>query len=83
MNGDLPVSRDTFITEDDPKRFRMHLFDTLEFMVKQQDGSVTQCDKRFKKLEGQKAINTAVAAGGGVFGGIVAVMGKWFFFKGG
>ena len=34
-----------------------------------------ECDKRFCKIERQKRVNTAVAAGGGFIGGVVAVAG--------
>ena len=81
MNGKLPVSRDTFVTEENPVTHKKHLYDTLEFMVRQQGAFIEKCDGKFQKMEGRKIINTAAAAGGGFFGGVAAVVGKWFIFK--
>jgi len=35
--------------------------------------------QRFKKLENRKKINTAASFGGGVVGGIIAIIGKNLF----
>ena len=72
MNGDLPTSRDTFITEDDPKRFKMHLYDILAHMTKQQQRCVDQCDRRFTRLENRKKVDTGIASALGLLGGFLS-----------
>ena len=39
------------------------------------------CDGRFVKLEKRKNKDSAIAGGGGLFGGILAIIGKWYLFK--
>ncbi len=76
MNG-LPVEKDTFIDADD-KTYRSLEYDMLKHIWKSTRGQ----DERIKKLESRKRMDTTVAAGTGILGGAMALMGKWFFFRG-
>jgi len=40
-----------------------------------------QCEARFTKLEKCKIVNTAAAFSGGLFGGILTILGKMVFWK--
>lgn len=44
--------------------------------------AVQEMDKRVKKLERRKVYDKVASACGGIFGGVLAIMGKWFFFRG-
>lgn len=43
---------------------------------------ILDTNERVKKLETRKKFDTAVSGTGGLIGGILAMIGKWFFFKG-
>ena len=85
MNG---YTKDTFKTASTETKLNI-LFDcllTLNRTVENQSMVVCPaqqkaCDERFKKMEKLKWWNPVASATGGVFGGILAVIGKWFFFK--
>lgn len=40
------------------------------------------CGKRFDKLERRRKWNTAESFGGGILGGIMAIIGSWAFWRG-
>ena len=44
--------------------------------------AVQEMDKRVKDLEKRPLIDKALSFSGGVVGGIGAIAGKWFFFRG-
>ena len=57
------------------------LFDYIHAIYEKSCVDDDALDKRVTVLENRKRFDTVAATGGGVFGGILAVMGKWFFFK--
>ena len=44
------------------------------------NGQFGLCDKRFKKLERRKVVDTGAAAGGGIIGGIMTVLAYFKFW---
>lgn len=75
MNG-FPVEKDTYVGAEGKTRRELQ-YDMFHHIWE----SARAQDRRVAKLERAKWWNTAASAVGGVFGGIIAVMGKWFFFK--
>ena len=73
MNGKYEIDENTFkaMSGDDQAWIMFTTFNEYRVTM----------ETRVKKLEKAKWWNTAASAVGGVFGGIIAVIGKWFFFK--
>jgi len=44
-------------------------------------GQFSHCDRRFKKIENRKLVNTVASAGGGFVGGFTALIAKILFWK--
>lgn len=75
MNGKYEIDEQTFREMPGDKQ-NWIMFQTFnEYRV--------TTDGRIKKLEKRKHVDTGVAATTGVLGGALALIGKWFFFKGG
>ena len=85
MNG---YTKDTFKAASTETKLNI-LFDcmlTLNRNVENHSSMVCPaqqqaCNERFQKIEKLKWWNPVAAGVGGVFGGILGFMGKWFFFK--
>ena len=73
INGDIPLGLGVlYETQLEMQEF---LKETIEKMDKRFEvGS-----QRFKKLENRKRLNTAASFGGGIVGGIIAIIGKNLF----
>ncbi len=74
MNGKYEIDEQTYRDMPVDKQNWM-MFQTF-------NGYRDVTDKRICKLEKRKKIDTGVAATTGVLGGALALMAKWFFFKG-
>ena len=85
MNG---YSKQTFEAADSGTKLNI-LFDcvlTIHGQIKNQSDvicpqRIAECESRFKKIEHTKWWNTAASACGGVIGGAVAMVGKYWIFK--
>ena len=73
INGDIPLGLGVlYETQLEMQEF---LKETIEKMDKRFEvGS-----QRFRKLENRKRLNTAASFGGGIIGGIIAIIGKNLF----
>ena len=73
INGDIPLGLGVlYETQLEMQKF---LKETIEKMDKRFEvGS-----QRFRKLENRKRLNTAASFGGGIIGGIIAIIGKNLF----
>ena len=73
MNGKYEVDEHTFkaLPQDEQNWMMFRTFNDYRVNV----------DKRITKIEKRKTLDTGIAATTGVFGGALAMMGKWFIFK--
>jgi len=73
INGSIPLGLGVlYETQLEMQEF---LKDTIEKMDKRFEAG----SQRFKKLENRKRLNTAASFGGGIIGGIIAIIGKNLF----
>ena len=73
INGDIPLGLGVlYETQLEMQEF---LKETIEKMDKRFEAE----SQRFKKLENGKRLNTAASFGGGIIGGIIAIIGKSLF----
>ena len=73
INGDIPLGLGVlYETQLEMQEF---LKETIEKMDKRFEAG----SQSFRKLENRKRINTAASFGGGIIGGIIAIIGKSLF----
>ena len=73
INGDIPLGLGVlYETQLEMQEF---LKETIEKMDKRFEAG----SQRFRKLENRKKLNTAASFGGGIIGGIIAIIGKNLF----
>ena len=73
INGDIPLGLGVlYETQLEMQEF---LKETIEKMDKRFEAE----SQRFRKLENRKRLNTAASFGGGIIGGIIAIIGKSLF----
>jgi hypothetical protein len=80
----MEIKKETFVDADEGTTKAL-TFDLLSGLHEKLDeltriyrSHLDPCDKRFKKLENQKRLNTVAAGGGGVIGGVLASLYQWF-----
>lgn len=76
MNGDLPVSKNTFIHADD-KTYRELEWDMLNHIYQGVGSCQDECKPRIAKLEKRRKFDTTVAAFFGLVGGAMVHVAKW------
>lgn len=80
----ITITKDTFEKMDDSSKlnvlydYAVATHDESQAMKKIHYEHTADCNKRFKKIEKRKIVNTGAAAAGGVLGGWSAV---WAYFK--
>ena len=73
INGDIPLGLGVlYETQLEMQEF---LKETIEKMDKRFEAE----SQRFRKLENRKKLNTVAGFGGGIIGGIIAIIGKSLF----
>jgi len=79
MNG---ITKETFLNAEDPKNRDAMLYDMLDGINNKISTCQSSMEPRIKKIEKRKRIDTVVGTVSGFAGGVSAVVGKWFFFRG-
>ena len=76
VNGDLSLGLGVLYET------QLEMQEFLKNTIKKMDRQFEIESQRFKKLENRKKLNTAASFGGGVIGGIIAIIGKNLFGTG-
>ena len=73
INGDIPLGLGVLYET------QLEMQDFLKETIEKMDKRFEAESQRFRKLENRKRLNTTASFGGGIIGGIIAVVGKNLF----
>jgi len=76
VNGDIPLGLGVLYET------QLEMQEFLKKTIEKMDRRFETGSQRFKKLENRKRLNIAASFGGGIIGGIIAIIGKNLFGTG-
>ena len=73
INGDIPLGLGVLYET------QLEMQEFLKKTIEKMDKRFEAGSQRFRKLENRKRLNTTASFGGGIIGGIIAIIGKSLF----